>query len=74
MFRSQTGQSFSQYVTAQRLERAEHLLRHSGLSIDRIAEQCGFGSAAYFATTFRRHNGVAPSTWRRQLRTRQKAG
>ena len=33
MFRSQTGQSFSQYVTAQRLERAEHLLRHSGLSI-----------------------------------------
>ncbi|OUN16671.1 helix-turn-helix domain-containing protein [Allofournierella sp.] len=74
MFRNQTGQSFSQYVTAQRLDRAEHLLRHSGLSIDRIAEQCGFGSAAYFATTFRRRNGMAPSAWRRQLRTQQKAG
>lgn len=74
MFRSQTGQSFSQYVTAQRLERAEHLLRHSGMSIDRIAEQCGFGSAAYFATTFRRRNGMAPSAWRRQLRAEQKAG
>ena len=74
MFRNQTGQSFSQYVTARRLERAEHLLRHSGLSIDRIAEQCGFGSAAYFATTFRRRNGMAPSAWRRQLRAQQRAG
>lgn len=74
MFRRQTGQSFSQYVTAQRLDRAEHLLRHSKMSIDRIAEQCGFGSAAYFATTFRRRNGIAPSAWRRQLQVKQKVG
>lgn len=74
MFRSQTGQSFSQYVTGRRLDRAEHLLRHSGLSIDRIAEQCGFGSAAYFATTFRRRNGVSPSAWRRRLGQEQKVG
>ncbi len=67
MFRSRTGQSFSQYVTGQRLDRAEHLLRHSGLSIDRIAEQCGFGSAAYFATSFRRRYGCAPSAYRRKM-------
>lgn len=67
MFRNQMGQSFSQYVTNQRLDRAEHLLRHSNLSIDRIADQCGFGSAAYFATSFRRRNNVSPSSYRRQF-------
>lgn len=70
IFRSRLGQSFSQYITQQRLERAEHLLQHSNLSIDRIAEQCGFGSAAYFATLFRRRNGVSPSSYRRTMQTK----
>ena len=68
MFRNEIGQSFSQYVTNQRLDRAEHLLRNSDLPIDRIAEQYGFGSAAYFATSFRRRNGIAPTVFRRQLK------
>lgn len=71
MFRNQMGQSFSQYVTNQRLDRAEHLLKHSNLSIDRIAEQCGFGSSAYFATSFRRRNQVSPSSYRKQFQMKK---
>lgn len=71
MFRNQMGQSFSQYVTNQRLDRAERLLQHSNLSIDRIAEQCGFGSPAYFATSFRKRNQVSPSSYRKQLQMKK---
>ena len=67
IFRSQTGMSFSHYVTEQRMKKAEQLLRHSNLNIDRIAEECGYTSATYFATNFRKYKGVSPSAFRRQL-------
>lgn len=49
-----------------RLDRAKRLLAESTLSLDRIAEQCGFGSAKYFGAAFRRAVGVPPRTYRSQ--------
>lgn len=64
VFRQTTGLSPHQYVTAQRLDRARHLLQHSTLPIAQIARAVGYHSASHFARLFQRHTGGLPSQWR----------
>ena len=49
---------------------AEDRLLHSKLSIQQIAEACGFRDAQNFAQAFKRWNGLSPSEFRR-LRSKQ---
>jgi AraC-like DNA-binding protein len=61
------GTTFTEYVLAQRLERAHRLLtdpRHAGAKISSIALDTGFGDLSYFNRAFRRHYGVTPSELR----------
>ena len=54
-----------QHLNRMRLERAARLLREQdGLTNEQIAGQCGFSSAQYFATVFRRHFGRTPQQYR----------
>ncbi|MFG1496706.1 AraC family transcriptional regulator [Saccharospirillum sp. HFRX-1] len=64
MFKHSTGQSPHQYVLQQRLERAQHLLKHSSVSLTDIAQQCGFSSSSHFTHRFRQATGVTPSAYR----------
>jgi AraC-like DNA-binding protein len=65
IFKQTFGKGFEQYLTEQRLLRAERLLRSSALSIGRISDEAGFASAAHFSAAFRRSRGLSPQTYRR---------
>ncbi len=64
-FREQTGTSPAQWVTRARVRRAQQLLEASALSVERIASDTGFGSAAVFRDRFRRIVGTSPTAYRR---------
>ncbi|WP_138752319.1 response regulator transcription factor [Paenibacillus sinopodophylli] len=67
LFRKETGQRFSQYVTALRMEQAKHLLiRQPDMKIYEIAERVGFGmDQQYFGNVFRKSTGLSPLEYRK---------
>ncbi|MBC8748932.1 transcriptional regulator GlxA family with amidase domain [Paraburkholderia sp. WC7.3g] len=66
-FRLATGTTVGAWLLAQRLARAQQLLESTDESVEAIAANAGFGSAAslrqHFADTFR----TSPSAWRREF-------
>lgn len=64
MFKQITGENLSRYILTQRLEYARLRLGQDGHSIGRIARDCGFDSAQYFATAFRKAYGLSPQDFR----------
>lgn len=55
-----------EYLTRMRLRRAEDLLITTNLSIDQIAEACGYGEARILTKRFRAFKGMPPSRFRKQ--------
>ena len=56
--------SFTEFVLANRLERAHRMLgdpRHAVDAISAIAFACGFGDLSYFNRSFRKRYGATPS-------------
>ncbi|MCC3770578.1 GlxA family transcriptional regulator [Streptomyces sp. UNOC14_S4] len=68
-FREEVGISPGQWLTQQRVERARHLLEDSDLSMDQVARDAGFGTAASMRQHFQGALGVSPSAYRRTFRT-----
>ncbi len=66
LFRKLTGQSISQYVITQRLEKAIPMLLQSKRKISDIAMACGFNSFSYFSEVFRNRVGESPSRFRQR--------
>jgi AraC family transcriptional regulator len=55
--------------TRLRLQRAKELLSTTSLTLDSVAEQCGFASATDLCRTFRKVARVSPDVWRRKVAT-----
>jgi transcriptional regulator GlxA family with amidase domain len=68
-FTEQIGVSPAQYVAAVRVEAARRQLEATSLTVDSIAQRCGFGSAETMRRTFARRLGVSPDQYRRRFRT-----
>lgn len=66
LFAGETGMSPYQFVVKSRIERAQLLLQTTGLSIQDIAFQTGFNSAANFCYTFRRTTSLSPHEYRKR--------
>jgi len=73
VFKKQTGLTFSQYRTRQRLEKACQLLDDRERRVSDVAFEAGFESIPYFNRAFRRAFGCSPSEYRVRQR-RQNAG
>jgi len=65
VFKTATGESPHQYVSARRLEHAKALLIHTDRPLANISQACGFSSQGNFSRAFRRATGVTPSRYRR---------
>lgn len=65
-FRETVGDTPAKYVTRVRMAQAERMLRN-GEPVAGIAYRLGYDSEDGFSRAFRRHNGVAPSLWRRSV-------
>lgn len=64
----QYNMSFSEYITAQRLNHAKELLASKqNITIEGIATEAGFGSRYTFHRLFREHYGLSPSEYRKLL-------
>jgi AraC-like DNA-binding protein len=64
------GSTFTEYLLAQRLARAYHMLldpRRDGEKISTVAHECGFGDVSYFNRAFRRRYAASPSDLRAQV-------
>lgn len=64
LFKQQSGQGVSQYITELRLNRAKDLLRDSRLKIHEIALKVGFDSATSFGRFFKRELNRTPQEYR----------
>jgi len=64
-FRDAFGETPHQYLISRRLERARHLLRTTEDTVAEICFAVGFRSVGSFTTSFTRHVGVSPTTYRR---------
>ncbi|MFM9607921.1 AraC family transcriptional regulator [Streptomyces sp. V2] len=67
-FREESGVSPGQWLTAQRIAHARHLLESTDLSIDRVARDAGFGTAQSMRQHLQTSLGVTPSAYRRTFR------
>jgi transcriptional regulator GlxA family with amidase domain len=64
-FLEQVGATPLQWVLAQRVRRAQQLLETSAMSIEQVATETGFRSAAAFRDRFSKVVGASPQAYRR---------
>jgi AraC-like DNA-binding protein len=67
LFKEQQGVTFERYLFRMRVDRARELLTGTDLSVTRVAELAGFGSAQYLCRVFHRVVGSTPLEYRRRL-------
>jgi len=66
-FKQVTGENFINYLSKVRMEKAMELLNDSRYKVYEISQMVGYQSVKYFSGIFRRHTGLLPSDYRRQL-------
>lgn len=64
VFRRETGQTISAYITYIRIEKSKLLLRQTAASILEVAQICGFEDQSYFTRVFKKEVGVSPRSYR----------
>lgn len=69
LFKQHTGQTIHAYRQQCRAERAEQLLRHSDLSINEIAQACGFAQVRQLIRLWKKTTGHTPGQWRHKYLT-----
>lgn len=67
-FKKVTGRSFKDYLNSVRLSQAERLLASSEKSVMDIALECGYNNVSYFIMLFKRHKGVTPLEYRKNIK------
>ena len=67
VFKQTTGMSPMQFVTRERITRAQQLIRETSRSLIDIALEVGYTSPSHFAQVFGRVVGVTPSEFRNAL-------
>lgn len=64
VFKKETGQNFSDYLTCYRIEMAKNMLRQGDMSIAAISEAVGYADSKYFSRIFTKLVGIKPSAYR----------
>lgn len=67
-FRDEVGTSPGQWLVLQRAERARQLLETTDMTVDQVAREAGFGTAASLRAHLRELLGVSPAAYRRTFR------
>lgn len=65
LFHRETGMGFVQYLNQLRIDAAcRKILKEPGLSLQDAGQACGFPSARYFFSTFKKLTGLTPGSFR----------
>lgn len=65
VFKEETGENYSEYLTGVRIEKAKELLTELDFNISQIADMVGYTSSRYFSKCFEEETGLKPSEYRR---------
>jgi transcriptional regulator GlxA family with amidase domain len=66
-FVAETGTTPVRWLTMQRVLHSQRLLEETTMSVEGIAQECGFGSSALFRHHFKSALGVGPKDYRRSF-------
>jgi YesN/AraC family two-component response regulator len=66
IFKEEMGENLSNYLNRLRVEKAEHMLTETGLTLNEIASACGFEDQSWFSKIFKSHAGISPGKYRDQ--------
>ena len=66
LIRKNTGETFVNLLTAQRLDAAKELLQCTSLKVMEIAARCGYADQHYFSYCFKKRFDISPLALRRQ--------
>jgi len=69
IFSANIGMNLHSYLLSVRLNHAKSMILNSGLPLQAIAEQSGFGSYAHFSAYFKQTYQQSPARYRKQLRS-----
>lgn len=64
-FTHESGETFSDYLTGVRLQKAKELLKTTSFKIYEIAEMVGYNNTEHFNRMFKKNVGVSPSQFRK---------
>ena len=65
LLKERLGMSFSEYITAKRVQKAKELLADERLSVEKVANEVGYKD--YFTKVFKKAVGISPSKYRKNL-------
>ena len=66
-FTKETGETFSSYLTALRMQKARELLKTTTFKIYEIAEMAGYRNVEHFNRVFKKATGVTPAQYRKTM-------
>jgi two-component system response regulator YesN len=69
LFKKQTGQSYIEYLTRIRMDKASDLLANSKYRSYEVADMVGYENATYFSTAFKKLLGLSPLEYRKKYST-----
>ena len=67
VFSQETGQTFKEYLTEIRINKAKELLRMTSLRAADIAYQVGYNDPHYFSSVFKKNTGLSPIEFRSHI-------
>ncbi len=68
IFKSATGETFVEALTRIRMEKAKRLLETSNMKSYEVALAVGYNDPHYFSSIFKKHIGMTPTEYAKQLR------
>ncbi len=68
IFKEQTGEPFTEFLTRMRMEKGKALLLESNYKVKEIGEQVGYQKTDYFIRLFKEHTGMTPGEYRQSRR------
>lgn len=66
LFKKEFGETFVSYLTNVRMKKAKELLCCSSKRVTQIADEVGYNDYHYFASLFKKLNGMTPSEFRKR--------
>ncbi|EOU2004623.1 AraC family transcriptional regulator, partial [Clostridium perfringens] len=64
IFKSETGQTFINFLNNYRIEKSKDLLKNLDLSLLDISHKVGFSNQSYYCTVFKKFTGLTPLKYR----------
>ena len=65
LFKKSVGKTMMEYAQEVRLSAAMERMKYTTMTLEQIAENCGFGAYPYFHKVFKKKYGVAPGAYKR---------